>query len=249
MKLTPPSPQAGLGNAADRPVERSWERRPDEVAGDPAVATLAHDLRSPLSAVLGFARLAREELASGESARVALLIERIERSASTLDAILRSALGADTSVNAADLTSVLEQILAERKLDLERRGIRLVAPSFAPVLDVRPADLYRLLSNLIGNAIDHMGVARGARIAVSIACEGDVATLRVSDNGVGIAAEQRELVFEAAYTHCHGDAARRHRGLGLAIVRRLAASWGGCAWVEAEPRQGATLCVTIPVAS
>ena len=219
-------------------------------AGEPSpVAALAHDLRSPLSAVLGFARLAREDLAEGNTARAALLIDRIERSASTLEEILRAALGGSSCAHTADLASVLEQIRAERKGELEEREIQLTTPEDPPVLSVRRADLYRLASNLVGNAIDHMGATRHARIAVSIACQGELATLRISDNGVGISPERREFVFAPARTRCDDDDdAGCHRGLGLAIVRQLAASWGGTAWVESPPQPGATLCVTIPVA-
>jgi signal transduction histidine kinase len=123
------------------------------------VAALAHDLRSPLAAVLGFARLAREDLRAGDALRAAGLIERIERSAAMLEAILECALDDRGRANAADLGSVLEQIRAERKRDLERRGIRLVSPESWPALAVNPAALYRLVNNLVGNAIDHMGYA------------------------------------------------------------------------------------------
>ncbi len=213
----------------------------------PAAAALAHDLRSPLAAVLGFARLAREDLAAGDTARAALLIERIERSAGMLEAVLRSALEPADVAPVADLAGVLAQVRAERKRDLERRGIHLSAPTDAPPLAARPADLYRLVSNLVANAVEHMGDVDGAAIEIAIACRDDVALLRVRDNGVGIAPEDRERVFDVAQTRC-ASATASPRGLGLAIVRELAASWGGCAWIDANAPVGATICVTIPVA-
>ncbi len=219
------------------------------VAGEPPpIASLAHDLRSPLAAVLGFARLAREELASGDVGRAGLLIQRIERSARTLESILQSVLEPASAPHAADLPRVIEQIRSERKFELERRAIRLLAPENAPALAVRSADLYRLLSNLIGNAIDHMGAPANATIAVSLALEAEHATLRVCDNGVGIATMRRALEFDPAHSRCGEDASGGHRGLGLAIVRQLAASWSGRAWIDEATRTGAALCVTIPVA-
>ena len=213
------------------------------------VAALAHDLRSPLAAVLGFVRLAKEDLEAGDLARAATLLDRVERSAAMLGAMVESVLDSrGAPIAQADLGGVLEQVRGERKRDLERRGIRLLSPEETPLLSVQQVDLYRLVSNLVGNAIDHMGSARDAEIRVSLVCHGDHATLRVSDNGAGIPPDRRERVFEVAHSQCRGDDAECHRGFGLAIVRELANSWGGRAWVETSAAPGATLCVTIPVA-
>lgn len=233
--------------AGDRPAAHAlcieWEDR----APAPLEA-LAHDLRSPLSAVLGFARLAREDLASGAPARAASLIARIEQSASTIDEMLRGALTPMRGAETADVSQVLEQVRSERKRELERRGIRLLSPEDPPVLACRPSELYRLLSNLVGNAIDHMGEALAPEIAVSVACSGELATLRVRDNGVGIAPELHERIFELDHSAAARDERALHRGLGLAIVRELAVGWRGRAWVESARGAGAAFFVTIPVA-
>lgn len=212
------------------------------------VIALAHDLRSPLAAVLGFARLALDDLRAGHVQHAMAVLEGIERSASMADEILRNILVPEEPASPrADLRSALAQVRAERKRELERRAIRLIEPADAPLLAVRQADLYRLTSNLVGNALDHMGDADDASITVGLSCDGHTATLRVRDNGAGIAPGQHERVFEVAHSRSSTDAPPR-RGYGLAIVRELAESWGGRAWVEATRPPGATLCVTIPVA-
>jgi signal transduction histidine kinase len=212
------------------------------------LAALVHDLRSPLAALSGFARLAREDLRAGDLARASLALDRVERSAAMLAAVLSAADRPSGSTPAADLSRVVDQIAAERKSDLERRGIRLLAPTRVPPIAIAEADLYRLLGNLIGNAIDHMGEARDPAIRVSLRVDGALATIQVSDNGPGIPLDCCERVFEVAHTrHAEGSMAREH-GLGLAIVRTLAERWGGRAWVEPSRAPGATLCVSLPVA-
>jgi signal transduction histidine kinase len=212
-----------------------------------AVAALAHDLRSPLCGVIGFARLASEELARGNTTRAAALLERVQRSAGTLAALVQAA--ADSPAHqTADLVRVVEEVRAERKHDFERKRARLEAPADAPRLACPPASLYRVLSNLIGNALDHMGDPPDAAIRVSVRCAGDFATLTVRDNGIGIASHECERVFTAGHSGAR-DAGEHPRGLGLAIVRDLAASWGGRAWAESAPAAGAALHVTIPLAS
>jgi len=197
--------------------------------------------------VLGFARLAREDLVAGDFERAADLINRIERSAATMDAILLGALG-ESANDVSDPSRVVEQIRAERKLELERRHISLLGPAESPLLAVAHAQLYRLMTNLIGNAIAHMGETRHPRIAVELARRDQMALLSVHDNGVGIAAEQREVVFDARHSSGRSGGGECHRGLGLAIVRDLAEGWGGRAWVDCPTTGGTTLRVTIPLA-
>lgn len=214
-----------------------------------AAARLAHDLRSPLAAVLGFARLAREEIGA-DSSRADLLLTRLERSARTMEEILCGALhDSACSVPPADPCEVLEQIRGELKARLERHRIALSVPEEAPRLACRRADLYRILSNLIGNAIEHMGAPARPMLCVSFACDPSFAQLCVRDNGVGIRAAVIERIFEPSHSRrsTRGTARERH-GLGLAIVRELAASWGGDAWVESECGAGAAFFVTIPLA-
>ena len=210
------------------------------------VEALAHDMRSPLAAVIGFAQLASEDLRVGNASRAALAIERLAQSAHTLEALLDCAQGCARACGAS-LERAVEQVRAEHKRELERRRIRLEGPRDAPALAVTPSDLYRVVNNLVGNAIEHMGGGDDSRICVSIARDGDCATLRVRDNGAGIAPEQRERVFEVAYSNGPASGAGR-RGLGLAIVRELAASWGGRAWIESSITPGTGVCVTIPLA-
>jgi signal transduction histidine kinase len=235
--------------AALNPPARSSRSHVAADGADPreAVAALAHDLRSPTAAVLGFARLARQDLAAGDLTRALDLIDRIERSASTMDAILLGALG-EPARPVSDLVRVVDQVRAERKLELERRHIRLVGPTESPLLGVADAQLYRLMTNLIGNAISHMGETRHPCVTVELSRGEEMALLSVHDNGVGIAAEQREAVFSARHSSGRKGGSECHRGLGLAIVRELAESWRGRAWIDCPPGGGTTLRVTIPLA-
>jgi len=107
-------------------------------------------------------------------------------------------------------------------------------------------ELYQVSSNLIGNAIEHMGERDGARIEVAVESASDGVRLRVTDNGVGIPAEEQARVFEIFHTGLRRPGARRGTGIGLAIVKKIAESHGGRVWLESEPGDGASFCVLLP---
>jgi signal transduction histidine kinase len=151
--------------------------------------------------------------------------------------------------------------LVDLSTEIERlAALRLHAPSH-PVITVAPGlavwgdgGLVRqLFDNLIGNALKY--VPPGVRPEVTISGDtagdstghpsGDWLEVRVTDNGIGIPAEQRELVFES-FHRAHGDR-YQGTGLGLAICRRIADRHGGSIHVEEGPGgRGTTFVVRLP---
>ena len=104
---------------------------------------------------------------------------------------------------------------------------------------------YQLFSNLIGNAIVHMGPVPGATIRVEIDALAGEHHIRVIDNGRGIATEHHDRIFEVFATLGARPDGRKSTGIGLAIVRKIATTHGGRAWVESQPERGATFHVTL----
>ncbi|MBP0456790.1 ATP-binding protein [Streptomyces montanisoli] len=107
---------------------------------------------------------------------------------------------------------------------------------------VDPRDLVTVLGNLIDNALD---VSR--TVGVELRAEGSTAVVRVSDDGPGVPPEQREQIFAEGWTTKRSPA-HRGRGLGLALVRRLAERYGGKARVTARAGGGAVFTVVLPEA-
>jgi signal transduction histidine kinase len=106
--------------------------------------------------------------------------------------------------------------------------------------------LYQLFSNLVGNALDHMGNGRQGRIEVEVNEEFDHHLIAVRDDGRGIAPEHHERIFEAFQSLGPRRDGSRGTGMGLAIVRKIAEAQGGRAWVESEPGRGACFKVLLP---
>ncbi len=212
------------------------------------VHALAHDLRSPLVALLGF---------PGYCARTTLLddtgthfVDRIEQAGRTMEDLIHdllelSRIGQQGERKAlVNPTSVLHQLQAELKPRLDAAGIELELPHDPPLVFCDRIRLYQVFSNLIGNAIDHMGACQQPRIAVSIVEHGEECHISVSDSGRGIDSKHHEQVFEAFQSLGPSSDGRTGSGIGLAIVKKIAETHGGRVWIDSRTGYGTTFHVT-----
>jgi signal transduction histidine kinase len=217
------------------------------------VGALAHDLRSPLAGLLGFARLLREDYKDSLDEAGRHFVRRIEQGARTMESMIQDLLEL-ARIGApgegpwrVDPREVLQQLAAETKPRLEANGIELeISDDLPSRVQCDRSRLYQVLSNLIGNAIDHMGARSDARIEVRILEHDDRHEIVVSDNGRGVDPEQRERIFEIFQSIATRGSGARGTGMGLAIVRKIAEKHGGRAWVDGEPGEGARFHVTLP---
>lgn len=214
-------------------------------------AQLAHEIRNPMGAM----RLKAENALAGDSSRqrdaLRIILTQIARIDTQLSGLL--ALTQPVSLHAArvDLDAWLPQVVdAHRELAARQsitlscapdgHGGRFAAPSDCPVFDT--GQMHRALDNLLLNALRHAG--DGGAVAVTAAratADGrDVLRFTVSDTGPGVPDAQRERIFEPFVTG-RADGT----GLGLAVVREVAAAHGGRAWLDATPR-GAAFLIEIP---
>jgi PAS domain S-box-containing protein len=226
------------------------ERANDEL--EHCVNTLAHDLRSPLVALLGFSRLLRQDFGARLDETGLHFVDRIEQAGRTMEALIHDLLELSRIGRAGerrtlvDPKAVLSQLKAELKPRLEAQSIELRLPESPPMLFCDRTRLYQVFSNLIGNAINHMGPSRNPWIEVSILEEPDTHHVVVRDGGRGIPAEHHERIFEVFQSLPTSADNRTGTGIGLAIVRKIAETHGGRVWVESLPGAGATFHVCLP---
>jgi len=216
----------------------------------------AHDLRSPLRAINGFATALLEDYGDrlNEDARTQLgrVISGAVRMATLIDALLALSRVARSEVNreAIDLSSVARSVLDNLGgADPNRKADIRIAPGI--VVNGDPALVRSLLENLLGNAWKFTRARPCAQIELD--CVGPSETdgetvYRVRDNGVGFDMNHAEKLFEP-FRRLHNDAEFEGTGVGLATVDRIVRRHGGKIWAEATPDRGATFSFTLAPSS
>ncbi|MBZ5709748.1 GAF domain-containing sensor histidine kinase [Nannocystis pusilla] len=222
-------------------------------AKDVFLATMGHELRTPLGGILGLSELLLEGPAGGQDG-VADDLRAIQRAGSHLLEVVEDILGlAQLELDQPrlrprrfDLDELLADVEATVRPLLRGRAVALnVGRSPTPV-EADPTRVRQIVYNLVANAIRF--TERGS-VDVTVAREGDTLAVRVRDTGVGIPREKLALLFRD-FSQVHGDheAELRGTGLGLAISRRYARLMGGDIVAESEPGRGSTFTLTLPLA-
>jgi PAS domain S-box-containing protein len=224
-------------------------------AKDQFLVTLSHELKTPLSAILGWANLLHGGGLSEADARHAL--EVIERSARTQARLIEDILDASRAITGKmsldvgplDLGPVIEAVADAMHPAVEAKDIRLrvfLDPNAQPISG-DPHRLQQVVWNLLSNAVKF--TPRGGQIEVKLMKMDANMEISVRDDGEGIKSEFLPYVFERFYQAENARTRdRKGMGLGLAIVRHLVELHGGTVRAEsAGPGLGATFILTLPV--
>ena len=216
------------------------------------LAAVSHDLRQPLNAMGLYAQHLQECAADAEVQRVS---EQLNISVEQLGRMLQSLLdynrltltgAVQTQIQSIALLPMLERLRDEAQGDPGAAGVCLLVECDEP-LWVRsdPALLERMLRNLLSNALRH---AQARHIWLRAEQDGDDVLLEVGDDGIGLAEDQQELVFEEfRQLDNPGRNADQGLGLGLAIVRQLARLLGHPLKLDSEPGHGARFLLRLPL--
>jgi PAS domain S-box-containing protein len=222
---------------------------------DEFLATVSHELRSPLNAILGWSRMLSEnQLDEEKSARA---FEVIQRNAIAQNQLIGDLLDVSSiitgklrlSVSMVEPITIINAAMDVVRPAADAKNVRLGStfdPSAGQVA-VDPDRLQQIVWNLLSNAVKF--TPTGGEVAVRLKCEATHITISVSDTGEGIEPEFLPFVFDR-FRQFEGDTKRAHGGLGLglAIVRHLVDLHGGTVSADSAGKGlGATFTVTLPL--
>ena len=219
------------------------------------IATVSHELKNPLTSVLGHLEIL--ESVDGLPGPVRTSLNAMERGARRLgrvvdDLLLLAKVGdPDNPVIArpVDLRTLVDDVVELTAVEAERRhlSVAVLAGSDLVLANGDPGELDRVVSNLVSNALKY--TPEGGHITVSVTRLGDQVELACTDEGLGISAEdQRQLFTEFFRSSNPAAVAQPGTGLGLAIVRRIVERHHGHISVESELGKGSTFRVLLPAA-
>jgi PAS domain S-box-containing protein len=215
---------------------------------DAFVYTVSHDLRSPLTPILGYANFLRTEYRERLDEQALDCLAAITASGNKMLALLEDLLALakvgqlERPAESLATGEVVNEVLCELAEHLAGAGARVEVGELPP-LRLPKSQLSQLFANLIGNAIRY-GCQAGDIIAVGGERTGARVRLYVRDLGPGIPAEERRRIFEVFYRGSTGQG-RTGSGVGLATVQKIAKLYNGRAWVEETPGGGSTFWVEL----
>ena len=210
---------------------------------------VSHELRNPLSVILGVAlTLERREVRFSEE-RSLQLVDKLATNARKLDRLLSDLLDLDRMsrgimqprLRPTDVSALVRQVLAGNEV-AGGRPIRLALSDV--IVPVEPAKVERIVENLVANAVRH--TPEGTPIWVRVEAVDDGVVVAVEDAGPGVPTHLREAIFEAFQQGSEGRRTSPGVGIGLSLVARFAELHGGRAWVEDRPGGGASFKVFLP---
>jgi two-component system NtrC family sensor kinase len=216
------------------------------------VHTVSHDLRSPLTSVIGYAELVDRAGPLNEDQHE--FLRRIQDSIQHITSLINDLLdlgrieaGMDTRREFVQLEGILRYTIEMLQGQIKSKNINVhmdVAPAL-PALRANPIRLRQVLDNVVGNAIKYSYV--NGEIQISIHFEENQIILQVTDQGPGIPATDQPHIFDKFYRATNISPDVEGSGLGLAIVKNIVESHQGRIWVESTVGKGSSFFIVLPV--
>ncbi|MCI0578555.1 MAG: ATP-binding protein [Chloroflexi bacterium] len=217
------------------------------------VSVVSHDLRSPLTSILGYIELLQRAGSLNDTQKE--FVGRVRSSVTSITSLITDLLdlgrieaGLDLSLSRCSLAEIMLEIIEQQQLSIQNKGLNLelnFPEQDLTVIGDRNR-LHQAFSNLISNAIKY--TPTGGKIGVRVHGHDGQMILQVSDTGVGISPADQPYIFDKFYRAETVTEKFEGTGLGLSIVKSVVERHDGRIWVTSEPGKGTIFTVVLPTA-
>jgi signal transduction histidine kinase len=218
------------------------------------VATVSHDLRSPLTLMRGYATMLDSagelnEQQQGYIKKIITGVENMSRLVNNLLDLGRIEIGVGLQVEQVTVLDVIERVTSALQLQAMQKNIRLdieFAKDMPNVVEADQALLHQAVYNLVENGIKY--TPENGSVLIRTISEPNHLIFAIKDSGIGIPPEDLPHLFEKFYRGKQREARLQPgSGLGLAIVHSIAENHRGRVWVDSEVGKGSTFYLQIPL--
>jgi len=227
------------------------ERVKDEI-----LLQLSHELKTPLSGARGFAQLATMLSGDAQIDYVNRSIQQLDTLNDMIDRVIEVSVllsGKSTlDLTSFDAVQLVNAVIEEHKAGIEAGELELIIdiPVAEFWMDGDEAKLTNAISNVLSNAYNYTLAGGWILIAVR-SIDSDYMSITISDNGIGIEADEQDKVFDRMYRGHAADVEQtdqRGMGLGLFVTREFIHEHNGTITLESTPSEGTTVVITLPKA-
>ncbi len=206
---------------------------------------IAHEFNNPLDGVMRYTNLALEQLDDNNAVVKEYLVEvrqGLKRMANIVQSLLACARNSQPAMSAVDINRCVELVLKEFHSHLFKKNITIEKHLQKSIPEITDLGIERILTNLIGNAIDAVG--QHGKIMIRTSSELGFLKIVVEDNGKGIPKNHMDKIFEPFFTTKSID---QGCGLGLTIVSEIVKYYKGEIELESTPEKGTVFTVRLPI--
>ncbi len=215
--------------------------------------SIAHDLRTPLRSMSGFAKALLEDESTNLTSLGLEYATRIARSANYMDSLLLDMLAysrlaaAEIVPEVFSLEAPVNELLGVVEKEIRDRNVTVHITSPLGTVFAHLPTFKQILTNLLSNSIKFLAPDRPPEVKIFTTSESGYIRLWIQDNGIGIAAEHHEKIF-GLFQRLHDSQTYPGTGIGLALVRKGAERMGGGVGVESQLGEGSRFWVDLPAA-
>ncbi len=230
------------------------ERKKMERAKDEMISAVSHEMRTPLTAILGFVEFMLDNEVDREQQvdflrTVLQETERLNELISNfLDLQRLQAEIGQYQFTEVEICPLFEQAVSQFRMTSQKHILQIECSEKLPPAKADARRILQVIKNLVSNAVKYS--PEGGEIVCAARQEGEMLLISVRDQGMGIALAERERIFEQFYRI--DDSEKRIPGgigLGLALVREVVRAHGGRVWLESEVGVGSTFYFSLPIAT